>query len=1005
MLSWSSAPVTFQNWNNAFYRKEFSVEYNIYHVGDTQRVTSRDAESFVNSAVTATTCHGNETCYTIESNSNLKIVKNNFISTLQPFLDKSHRCSILLMSNLANVFWISVNCTEEMLSNVVCFRNNDTASLPNASDEHHIEFCAKNEIYMKGNCYIFASNSPKQQAEFWKCCHEAPNLNQKEASDILLVISQATNLDLSFIIHRPQNSHKVTELLSRKIWMSTTVEKVENIASKQGWIGYRTVRRKKLVFGHSIFCCNTTYISQASICDNFNDCGSLAAIARWDDEHACQCEQQEGYCRNICTKSSCSCSPLYFQTRHGKCMGYMFSSKPGEKPIRVSQQYTCQDGSLIPQAFMNDLVSDCGFLGDDEAMYKQLLANHTECDLCVGHGQLSCDKFSIKCYKFSDICLYQLNEHNHIVPCRTGSHMQECRLFECNFQYKCPRIYCVPWKYICDGKWDCPFGTDEKSICKTSRLCKTLFKCKKSIICVHMQDVCNTVKDCPFEDDELLCDLHDVVCLHNCTCLNYAIQCNNATNIFSSHRKLPYISYHITFAKIISLSKFMQIKNTVYLNFSNNFITDMCGPLFHARTLVLFDIRFNSLTTLSSFCFDSLPFLRYVNIKYNHLTDTHPRSFCNLSFPLSVDLSHNHLTSVPKNLFFHVRKFVALNLIANPLTQLESGVFVDISVDYLRTDKHEICCVEAPQSKCSAAKTWNSTCSQLLTSLSVVVTAIISSCIILVFNCIALTINIIKLYSHYSLSVLRRERESKASPFNIIMSFSHFGDLLCGIYLDILWTHNMKFGASYPLWTDHWMSSAACSVAFSVSLFFFLNQPILTAVMNLSRFRVVKNPINTKFKSAKFVIAFLTTIMTSGCVIGVGSGTSLGIRQRIKTSLCLSFVDPSDSVWEVRVLTLSLAVLQLSSILCCSVMHFLTIDAMWKSQRDTGQNRSINLSTVMQLILLSLSIIICWVPSSTMFLSALFLEQYPCEMLLWTTVSVMPIHAITNPLIAFLFMS
>ena len=27
--------------------------------------------------------------------------------------------------------------------------------------------------------------------------------------------------------------------------------------------------------------------------------------------------------------------------------------------------------------------------------------------------------------------------------------------------FKCPGYHCIPWSYVCDGKWDCPHGYDE----------------------------------------------------------------------------------------------------------------------------------------------------------------------------------------------------------------------------------------------------------------------------------------------------------------------------------------------------------------------------------------------------------------------------------------------------------------------------------------------------------------------------------------------------------------
>ena len=77
-------------------------------------------------------------------------------------------------------------------------------------------------------------------------------------------------------------------------------------------------------------------------------------------------------------------------------------------------------------------------------------------------------------------------------------------------KFKCPDFYCIPWSYVCDGKWDCPRGIDERN-CNSERLCEIMFHCKNSIKCIHLGTICDNVKDCPSGDDEFMCSLNDIV--------------------------------------------------------------------------------------------------------------------------------------------------------------------------------------------------------------------------------------------------------------------------------------------------------------------------------------------------------------------------------------------------------------------------------------------------------------------------------------------------------------
>ena len=132
------------------------------------------------------------------------------------------------------------------------------------------------------------------------------------------------------------------------------------------------------------------------------------------------------------------------------------------------------------------------------------------------------------CYYLKDICIYNTNRYSNLIPCRTGGHLQNCRNFVCNLMFKCVDSYCIPWSYICDGKWDCPEGDDELNnpVCNNNEACIYLYKCRKTQQrCLHLENLCDGHEDCPFGDDELLCNLKETNCLSQCSCLLLAIKC------------------------------------------------------------------------------------------------------------------------------------------------------------------------------------------------------------------------------------------------------------------------------------------------------------------------------------------------------------------------------------------------------------------------------------------------------------------------------------------------
>ncbi|XP_053380278.1 uncharacterized protein LOC128548815 [Mercenaria mercenaria] len=66
-------------------------------------------------------------------------------------------------------------------------------------------------------------------------------------------------------------------------------------------------------------------------------------------------------------------------------------------------------------------------------------------------------------FKGSMRCVYDTDPAGFEIGSRSGQHLQECEHFSCPMNtVKCPRSFCLPMKFICDGKIQCPGGQDEE---------------------------------------------------------------------------------------------------------------------------------------------------------------------------------------------------------------------------------------------------------------------------------------------------------------------------------------------------------------------------------------------------------------------------------------------------------------------------------------------------------------------------------------------------------------
>ena len=196
----------------------------------------------------------------------------------------------------------------------------------------------------------------------------------------------------------------------------------------------------------------------------------------------------------------------------------------------------------ISYSLLNDLIFDCPLKDDEPELLNNLQKYNKK---CAGIDMYECYPGHSRCYIKGQKCIYNITKDTQtLMYCRNGQHLQSCENVQCKHMFKCPNSYCIPYRYLCDGQWDCWNGVDELN-CK-DYICVNMFKCKFSSTCILTNNVCDGITDCPLSDDEIICI--GTSCIDECTCLNYGISCQNE-NLLHKHLFTflhHYIFIHIT---------------------------------------------------------------------------------------------------------------------------------------------------------------------------------------------------------------------------------------------------------------------------------------------------------------------------------------------------------------------------------------------------------------------------------------------------------------------------
>ncbi len=744
-------------------------------------------------------------------------------------------------------------------------------------------------------------------------------------------------------------------------------------------------------------CGNGEYISTLYICDGHRDCRDGS------DERNCSCFvhgkiiRDNIFCSQTCSKAkNCVCAVLFTHLKSGGCHSYSTHRNYKEvKPKYTSNgkkvMKMCKNATIkIHPSLVDDLIFDCPF-HDDEMELQNI---HSEKAFsCHQNSMKECYPGHRQCYTQEEECVYNLTrEQQTLMYCRNGEHLQDCEKYNCTAMLKCANSYCIPFRYVCDGRWDCWHGDDEK-MCKNYS-CVQMFKCRYHSTCIHIENVCDERTDCPLEDDEKICEKME--CVKQCTCLNYGITCKDQNFIGAGKfllKMMYFVFISISESKVpndrINVLSYAERLLLNHNNLTQPLRCDSAGPDINIKVL---EMSFNKIFCLKNNHFTCLPNLNHLVLKHNKISEIVEHTFKSLSKLVTLDLQQNEITSLGKCSFCGTKDLNFINLLQNNIFYVGSKLFSGIIVKSILTDRFHICCMYLDINfMCTAKPIWPSSCEALLSNLGLKVVSWVVGFVVTVFNIIS------------GSSVVNKWVKSKElKHYDRQVLLINACDLTVGLYLLTVAIKDAVAGGKYVESDLKWRSGVICKAIAFLSLWSVVVEALLMMTLGITRYRIVKDPFEKPMSKGGniFIMAFLPLIFASLIVVVILLRHIVEGYSHLSSPLCILLGKTDQSIVQF-VVTLTVAVYLLSVLsvtlvfYCKLICHKSPSDAVLNEPKKQERQRGITRNV----ILAGVTNILCWIPSSVFYLVSVSLETFPVALLYWMALVVVPINAMMNPIV------
>ena len=690
------------------------------------------------------------------------------------------------------------------------------------------------------------------------------------------------------------------------------------------------------------------------------------------------------------------CLPLFFTHIDGSCRLYdtiVVNNRISTKYEIKNTMFYCRSGHVINDFLVNDLIPDCESNSDDEFFLKKLLLDNIKKNLCKYH-EIPCVDGHFKCYNFSHMCNYHLDGLNHLTPCRTGTHLHNCSLYECNKKFKCISSYCILWSYVCDGKWDCPEGDDEANFCNRKQFCINMYKCKQTHICIHLGNICDNVEDCPYKDDEMHCDLKNNICPKVCDCLYLAISCNNLVisdmdlDLHSLLSLKSFILIHLDNTKGSVIQTINQIsKHVQNIKVHRSNVIDVCQIRYQLYIACL-DFSFNLIHTIKSHCLAQLFDLKILILHHNKISSLEIYSFSNLKNVRVIDISKNPITYIISHSFKNLHNIKLINFRNILFNYINVDSFINTNPKIVFTTSFGISCflTENTISSCHPP--------QIASCLGILPTNLIKT--FFAFN----SLSIVCLSCLSSILYLNNKQLSKTFIKTALgIDFHH---CICGLYFSVVWIYDKLIGEIFindEIWRSHFL----CFLASGLLLCFEIINQLLLLLLSISRLMIVIFPLDSRFKNSSFTTTWMFATGLFSVILPVFLLSWYKIKWiMLPSNLCLIFGNPTNPI--IYYITWFLIISKITTLVTISAIDLQVYKVSVKSNPSCSSKMTKMIrSTFFQLILTGVCNFISWLPICIIYTVIMLDMSVSPWLLMWATVALIPLNAFLYPIIFIYF--